>query len=181
MPEMSLQDAVRKVLAEATEPLHYREISDIIAAEGLRDNMGATPDKTVAAALSVMRKNGERIDVPKRGFYTVESQAAASPDIVSAEDEDEGIATDNATVSISAYGLYWERDKVEWDVSGQKIELLGQQNTAATPVNFADQQGVYLLHQMQTVTYVGRTTADNNGLFGRLKSHVKNPSITTTD
>ena len=44
-------------------------------------------------------------------------QAAPSPNIVSADHEDEGIATDNATVSISAYGLYWERDQVEWDVS----------------------------------------------------------------
>ena len=64
---------------------------------------------------------------------------------------------------------------MEWDVSGQKVELFGQQNQAATRVNFADQQGVYLLYQMQMVTYVGRTVAESNGLFYRLKSHVRNP------
>ena len=175
MPEMSLQDAVRKVLADASEPLHYREISDIIAAEGLRENMGATPDKTVAAALSVMRKNGERIDVPKRGYYVVGSLSSPQLDPSDVTDDDEGGDADNTTVSIAAYGLYWERDKVEWDVSGQKIELLGRQNSAATPVNFANQQGIYLLHQIQTVTYVGRTAAENNGLFLRLQSHVRNP------
>ena len=79
MPEMSLQDAVRKVLAEAEEPLYYKEIASIIAAEGLRENMGATPDKTVAAALSVMRKYGEQIDVPRRGYYVNRPTIAPSP------------------------------------------------------------------------------------------------------
>lgn len=174
MPEISLQDAVRKVLAEATEPLHYREISDIIAAEGLRQNMGATPDKTVAAALSVMRKSGERIDVPRRGYYVRGTRSTLSHNVSSMVDEDDEEGAGNDAVSIAAYGLYWERSKVEWDARGQKIELLGRQNSAATPVNFADQQGVYLLHQMQTVTYVGRTNAESNGLFGRLQSHIKN-------
>ena len=178
MPEMSLQDAVRKVLAEAEEPLYYKEIASIIAAEGLRENMGATPDKTVAAALSVMRKNGERIDVPRRGYYVNRPTIAPSPSApILVEDEEDEESADSTAVSVAAYGLYWEREKVEWDLArGQKIELLGRPYTAPEPViNFADQQGIYLLHQMQSVTYVGRTSAESNGLFGRLKSHTTNP------
>ena len=177
MPEMSLQDAVRLVLREASEPLHYREIADIIAAERYREAMGATPDKTVAAALSAMRRNGENYSMPGRpGYYVhaplaVGQAASASPDD-RGEDDD---PTDDSQVRIQAYGLYWERDKVEWDAGRGQIELLGRQNRAAQPVDFADQQGVYLLHQMQTVTYVGRTAATQNGLFGRLRDHVKNP------
>ena len=173
MPEMSLQDAVRRVLRETAEPLHYREIADIIAAERYRESMGATPDKTVAAALSAMRRNGEDYSLPgRRGFYVsaplgADQSASASPD-----DDD---PTDDSQVRIQAYGLYWERDKVEWDANRGQVELLGRQNRAADPVDFADQQGVYLLHQMQTVTYVGRTAAAQNGLFGRLRDHVRNP------
>ena len=177
MQERSLQAAVRKVLTEAAEPLHYREISAIIAAEDLWRNMGATPDRSVAAALSIMRKNGEPIAVPRRGYYLMVTSSieTSSPASLFAEDEEEPVLAEDAEVSVAAYGLYWERDKVEWDVSGQKVELFGQQNQAATRVNFADQQGVYLLYQMQMVTYVGRTVAESNGLFYRLKSHVRNP------
>ena len=170
MPEkMTLQDAVRKVLTEAQEELHYKEIASIIAAENLVERLGPTPDKSVAATISLMRSTGEEIERPKRAYYKM-----ATPPVATDEDEDAEVE-DNASVRIAAYGLYWERDKVEWDVSGNKIELLGRPYSAQEPVlNFADQQGVYLLHQMQSVTYVGRTTADNNGLFGRLKSHTVN-------
>ena len=178
MPEMSLQDAVRKVLRDAGTELHYREIADIIASEGLRENMGATPDKTVAAALSIMRKGGERIEVPRRGYYALASPVPATVEPAKEVIDEEDDILDEGDVRISAYGLYWERDKVEWDVSGRRIELLGRQNRAATPVDFSHQQGVYLLHQMQTVTYVGRTGSDNTGLFARLKSHVINPRRT---
>lgn len=115
--------------------------------------------------------------MPRRGYYLIGTSSieTSSPASLFAEDEEESVLAGDAEVSVAAYGLYWERDKVEWDVSGQRVELLGQQNQAATPVNFADQQGVYLLHQMQMVTYVGRTVAESNGLSDRLKSHVRNP------
>ncbi len=169
LEKMTLQDAVRKVLTEAQEELHYKEIASIIAAENLVERLGATPDKSVAATISLMRSAGEEIERPKRAYYKI-----ATPPVVTDADEDAEVE-DNASVRIAAYGLYWERDKVEWDVSGNKIELLGRPYGApGSVVNFADQQGIYLLHQMQSVTYVGRTTAGNNGLFSRLKDHSKN-------
>lgn len=164
MPEMNLKDAIRKVLQEATERLHYRVISDIIASEGLAQNMGATPDKSVASELSRMIMDGEPIKRLGDGYY-----AWRCPRPAEADREDEEDDADDDKVSIAAYGLYWERDRVEWDVS----RLLGRQNRVSTPVDFADQQGVYLLHHMRTVIYVGRTSAQNNGLFGRLRSHTK--------
>ena len=177
MPEMSLQDAVRLVLRETAEPLHYREIADIIAAERYRESMGATPDKTVAAALSAMRRNGEDYSMPgRRGFYLYAPHSESQFATASSDDlaDDDG-QTNTSQVRIQAYGLYWERDKVEWDTNRGPVELLGRQNRAADPVDFADQQGVYLLHQMQTVTYIGRTAAAQNGLFGRLRDHVRSP------
>ena len=161
MPRMSLKKAICKVLKDTTEPLHFRVISDIIASEDLWQNMSATPDKSVAGAISEMRKEGESIDRLGRGYYAWRRPRPASSTADANEDDD----ADNATVSIAAYGLYWERDKVKWDV--------GRQNRAAKTVYFADQQGVYLLHHLRTVIYVGRTSAENNGLFGRLRSHTK--------
>ena len=169
MPEMSLKEAIRKVLKEATEPLHFRVISDIIASEGLRQNMSATPDKSVAGAISEMRTAGEPINRPSPGYYAW-GRPRSTSSTADADGEDDA---DNATVSIAAYGLYWERDKVIWDISRGRIKMMGHQNRAATKVDFAEQQGVYLLHHMQTVIYVGRTNAENNGLFGRLRSHTK--------
>lgn len=177
MPEMTLQDAVRKVLSEATEPLHYREISDIIAAEGLREDMGATPDKSVASTLSLMRRNGEKIDVPRRGYYvlpTIADQRAKEVE----EEEAEAVAQDPGKLAVGAYGLYWARNMVNWEPSNG--QLLGQQNDRAIPVNFADQDGIYLLHSWNEIAYVGQTLTKRGptGLYNRLRSHHRDPRKT---
>jgi hypothetical protein len=69
------------------------------------------------------------------------------------------------TGALRAFGMFWQRDSVSW--SGRPM-LFGRQIAGATDVNFADQVGVYLLHDRQRVIYVGR--ADDT-LFARLKIH----------
>lgn len=89
---------------------------------------------------------------------------------------------------IANYGIYWDRDKVNW-WPGQRgiIQLLGRtwrqpnqfgKNNAAGAVNFSAQSGVYLLHQGQEVVYVGQTIAEaqGGGLFYRLREHRENPT-----
>jgi hypothetical protein len=61
--------------------------------------------------------------------------------------------------------MYWKREFVVWSHGAR---LLGKQSGAASHVNFAEQQGVYLLHHRDRVIYVGR--ADDT-LFSRLKAH----------
>jgi len=61
--------------------------------------------------------------------------------------------------------MLWQRQSVIW--SGSPT-LLGQQGSSAINVNFAAQQGVYLLHDGHRVIYVGRA-ADT--MFARLKAH----------
>ena len=177
MPDMNWPDAIRKVLQEAEEPLHYKEIADIIGREGLVKSTGATPSKTVSSRLGSMINGGEKIErvKGKRGYYVLPNIAQrfekeAEAEVAESQAEDN---RDSTQVRISAYGLYWERDKIVWKSSGQ---ILGKEGEAASiVVNFADQQGVYLLHNMQTVTYVGRTNAKEKGLFTRLRAHVNNP------
>ena len=48
---------------------------------------------------------------------------------------------------------------------------MGQQQEGADPVNFADQHGVYLLHDGREVIYVGRTTEKR--LSVRLSEHTR--------
>ena len=61
--------------------------------------------------------------------------------------------------------MFWQRDLVLW--SGTP-KLFGKQGPGATDVNFADQVGVYLLHDRQRVIYVGRAI---DALFTRLRTH----------
>jgi len=67
---------------------------------------------------------------------------------------------------ISSFGMFWRRDAVEWK---PKPELLGMQKIEATPVNFNEQLGIYLLYDGREVIYVGRTTERPLGL--RLYEH----------
>ncbi len=68
-------------------------------------------------------------------------------------------------VRFQAFGMFWRRSEVVW--SG-KAKLFGRQGIGATDVNFAEQVGVYLLHDRERTIYVGRA-ADT--LFARLKTH----------
>ena len=88
---------------------------------------------------------------------------------------------------IANYGIYWDRDKVNWwPGPAGIIRLLGKrwqqprqfdENNLADAVNFSTQSGVYLLHQGQEVMYVGQTiTEAGGGLFARLREHRENPT-----
>jgi hypothetical protein len=69
------------------------------------------------------------------------------------------------TGAMRSFGMFWQRDLVVW--SG-KARLLGRQGLGALEVNFADQIGVYLLHDRDRVIYVGRAA---DALFTRLRAH----------
>lgn len=57
---MNCKDAAAQVLQEAGKPLHYREITKLILQRDLWPTSGATPERTIAATLSVdIRERGE--------------------------------------------------------------------------------------------------------------------------
>ena len=88
---------------------------------------------------------------------------------------------------IASYGLYWERDKVQWwPGPGGRIQLLGgpqvenrqfDPNNQEHTIDFSRQRGIYLLHHGHEVMYVGHTAevGANVGLFFRLRSHYSSP------
>jgi hypothetical protein len=77
-------------------------------------------------------------------------------------------------VLIHNYGLFWQLEDVFW--GRQKVEghLKGvpAKNLKSKPVNFREQQGVYVLYDENfRLVYVGQTGSGNQRLFARIRDH----------
>lgn len=77
-------------------------------------------------------------------------------------------------MQIRAYGLFWDRDEVDWHPGpGRRWDLLGRrgaQRSNLTIADFRDQQGLYILYGNYGPYYVGLTR--KQGLGKRLKDHL---------
>ena len=175
--EMSWRDAIRIVLRDAEEPIDYNMITRQIGERKLRSLTGATPERTVNRELQSMVEEGEAVRT-SRGYYALQDTAqrfedAAIARIVQAE----AAADDTQRLTVKAYGLFWERNLVDWEpATGQ---LLGSGSAGVRGVDFAGQDGVYLLHNGNEIVYVGQSFRYNTtSLFGRLRSHHTDPRKT---
>jgi hypothetical protein len=177
MAELTWQKAIQKVLASSSTPLHYKEITERILEDGLRKNIGATPVATVSAQITQsIKKDGSGspyIRVAK-GTYALASnfslsnntpvlQDANEPGVKEAPEQEDA---DEQYAVFTAFGMFWRRESVEWTKSPK---LLGMQQIGATPVDFNNQRGIYLLYDGREVIYVGRVTDRALGL--RLYEH----------
>lgn len=162
------EQAIEQVLREEGGPLHYTEIADRILQQGLVRTATATPDIAVNTTLSSSIREEEspfeRVDMGRYGLKLREGNRPKTP-------SDEGHAASQDRV-LTSFGLYWERDRVEW---GPNPPLLGRyqppdgsSKTELTKVDFSRQVGVYLLHDVREVIYVGRT---DQGIGKRLNDH----------
>jgi hypothetical protein len=163
---MSWEDAIRQVLQTADGALHYTEVAERILSLGLRRVVGATPAATVASILSTSLKDTEGTPYIRveRGVYAVRDRnfdgAGPIDDIITPAD---GAVE---TGALRSFGMFWQRELVNWGPA--KPRLLGRQGLGASEVNFADQLGIYLLHDRERVIYVGRAT---EAISVRLRSH----------
>ena len=77
---------------------------------------------------------------------------------------------------IHNYGLFWRRNDVFWGrprVTGH-LKGVPAKETSATPVDFREQAGVYVLYDDSfRLIYIGQAGAGNARLFNRLKNHKK--------
>lgn len=75
---------------------------------------------------------------------------------------------------IKNYGLFWQRDEVEWTPGqGKKFRLPGRLGANAPKLQVADfryQRGIYILYGNYGAYYVGLT--EKQGLGKRLKDHI---------
>ncbi|WP_084709103.1 HTH domain-containing protein [Rubrobacter aplysinae] len=161
MSESTWKDAIVDVLKEEESAMHFTEIAEKIVESGLRKNMGATPANTVNAVITTdITSNGEdsKFARVRRGEYMLREQQKEDVSKIEAEissievDQDSDVQAE--TGIIQAFGLYWRRDFVQWS---NTPSLLGQQNRRSQTVDFAEQKGVYLLHDGRSTIYVGRS------------------------
>ncbi len=153
-------DAVRMVLEAAKQAMDTADIAEEIARRGLRTNLGDNPRSLVATTLSTeisSKKENSAFMRIGRGEYilrrSVEATTTAQPD---AEELPVPIQPSAPSIgAITSFGMYWRRENVHWTAN---VKLLGRQQAGADPIDFADQMGVYLLHDREKIIYVGRIT-----------------------
>ena len=108
----------------------------------------------------------ERTPAVAKAYATVRSSNGTEKP---AKEEPRATNAVSAGAIIPCFGLSWLRDDVHWDT--KQPHLYGQESPEAEVLNFADQIGVYILYNWPNIVYVGRTSAQKNGLFSRLFSH----------
>ena len=169
--ETGWQEAIVAVLQDADGPLKYDAITQMIGDKRLRPLTGATPANTVNAYLSNMINPDHqwydgRVRKVGRGIFEYVTADLPNPSEILETDlhDDETADNTDKIVRVAAFGLYWDKHKVKWN-SGQ---ILGRPPGSSSSINFADQQGVYLLHKDRSVAYVGRTY---KSLYERLRAH----------
>lgn len=79
-----------------------------------------------------------------------------------------------ATHLIGAYGMFWQRDAIDWDAGhGETYQLLGYRGGRLPKLEFCDfrrARGIYILYNDFGPTYVGRARG-GEGIGSRLKKH----------
>jgi len=172
--KLSWFEAITSVLSSANSAMHYTDIADQIASLKYRVNLGATPAATVNSVISGDIKqyvdNSTFVRV-SRGMYWLRNQPTTTtpaqvPQTYAEPEPPIALEDDEETTAIQALGMFWRRDWVCW---GNNPSLFGVQQRNATPVNFCNQHGVYLLYDGREVVYVGRTT--DQPLGWRLYQH----------
>ncbi|PPD04608.1 MAG: hypothetical protein CTY29_05175 [Methylobacter sp.] len=160
--EKSWKEAIKKVLAESSIPLHYTEISEQILSRGYYVTDGATPAATVNAQLtSSIKHDGEKSPFMRvgKGLFALKNSLATSialspasiPDKLEALAESDMESSDSI---IQSFGMYWQRDLVVWR---NDSKMYGKQQALSKPVDFGKQKGIYILYDHHTVVYVGRS------------------------
>ncbi len=169
--DLSWREAILHVLREADELLHYNEITRLVGEQGLRQLSGATPSQTVNRELNSLVQAGE-VQNTSRGHYALPETAQRAEEAqVAEETAAEDAAANPERFTVKAYGLYWDRGQVDWGPTNGQI--WGQQYDQSRPVNFADQDGIYLLHKGSEIAYIGQTRTERgkSGLYARLRYH----------
>ena len=164
---LTWQQAALRVLEEEGKPLRTTDVGELIAQRQYTANVGAAPTQQASVALRTLLKRRDIQQVGK--LYALPDVASEAVQSAEAEAEAEyETATNPDRLTVKAYGLYWARSLVNW-ASGSS--LFGE--AGGDRVNFADQDGIYLLHNGNEITYVGQTRTQTTvrGLYSRLQDH----------
>lgn len=160
--EPSWDDAIVEVLRANGAAMHYTAVAEQISLDGIKSVANPAASVATTFSKSLADPDSSPFIRTEKGVYTLKELLSAQ----SPNDEAEAAeVAEPETGALRAFGMFWERGRVEW--SG-KPRILGQQSEGAVEVDFADQVGVYLLHDRDRVIYVGRADVT---LHSRLKAH----------
>lgn len=173
--KMTWKDAIIYVMQNnksngECQPMHYRDITDSIIEQQLRDSIGKTPADTVSAQLTT---NKDLFESLGNGIYRLIKGKVNSDGGKNTSNSKSTLKTtdkpsSNSTL-IKCYGMYWTRDAINWEHSPK---LLGVQSDGASPIDLSEMRGVYLLYDGREVIYVGQ--AAKQPILKRLIEHTKN-------
>lgn len=167
---LSWKDAIIEVLTDEGEAMHYVDIAEQIVERELRGSLGATPANSVNSVVSVSVRD-EGVEGPfykaGRGLFGLKTHQAPSQSEEHTQEVEQDVGTTEDTI-VRALGMYWLRINVHWK---SNPAILGRQQIGADTVDFADQRGVYLLHDRHDVVYVGRSV--DRPLGQRLFEHTQ--------
>ena len=168
--ELTWRKAIDKVLGSSATPLHYKEITEQIISDGLRQSLGATPAATVNAQISAsIKKDGNQSPYVRVAKGTFALAKPRTPQATSTTPRLTPVSLNlrnprNSTISSVLSGCFGAA--IEWNATPR---LLGMQQIGATPVDFNKHLGIYLLYDGREVIYIGRTT--DRPLGRRLYEH----------
>ncbi|MEO0530918.1 MAG: HTH domain-containing protein [Planctomycetota bacterium] len=177
MNELTWNEAILRVLADAGQPLHVEELTQRILDSQLRTTVGATPRHTVSHCItSSLKADGDESPFIRtaRAVYGLRGSLLSDGHSFDAQNASLDLSDEEAAESedvglVQAFGMYWQREAVNW--ASRSTVILGRQKIQASSVDFSSQLGVYLLHDGREVIYVGRSTERPMG--ERLFEHTK--------
>ncbi|MCX6234616.1 MAG: HTH domain-containing protein [Bacteroidetes bacterium] len=152
--ELKWLDAIAKVLEDEKKSLNYTEIAELISEREYRISVGATPANTVNAYINGdIKDNKDKSIFAKvdKGEYILRKFLDIESELITDIETTEIII--GKQLIIEALGIYWNRTQVLWKPNP---DLFGVQQIGATPVNFSEQVGIYLLHDSRETIYVGQ-------------------------
>lgn len=159
--------AIRRVLETAGEAMHYTQIANAIEEANYREKLGATPANSVNMIINKsINEKGNKSPYLRigKGMYGLRSELAKSPSKSVAPQIDTN--KEKSTGLIQCLGMYWQSSHVNWK---NRPKIIGQETPKSDAIDFADQIGIYLLHDRDKVVYVGRV--DEPRLGQRLFEH----------
>lgn len=163
---MTWDDAIITVLSTTNDAMHYVDITKAIIDMGLRKNLGATPAATVCYRITTsIKKEGKQSPFVRTGSGVYMLRQDISGNYENVTGNNNGGQGENPGL-ITSFGMFWKRDRVSW---GTNNKLLGKQQVGAQVVDFANQKGIYLLHDRRAIVYIGR--AMNQTFAMRLYNH----------
>ena len=133
---------------------------------------GATPDQTVSAVITTsIRKDSSNSPFIShgKGIYGLRPQPDSSIPLPtpSPQEASEIAAPELDIRPISSFGAFWQRDWVNWKKTTPRI--LGQFPGNSESIDFAGQNGIYVLYDGHHPVYVGQAIV--NSLGDRLRAH----------